>query len=127
MADYLAEKMSAIELGEAAIIAAHANRPQVLREAQAIRKHVNHADRHGMTPRLYAASIDYGTTEMVEALLQAGSRHQSSYKGRGYPARPGKAVRSLVYRDSLGESGRRRVKHTRAPSGLPCRSGSLII
>jgi ankyrin repeat protein len=34
---------------------------------------VNHLDKLGMTPLLYAASIDFGNTAVVEKLLAAGA------------------------------------------------------
>jgi uncharacterized protein len=37
------------------------------------RADVNHVDRLGMTPLLYAASIDFGNSEMFEMLLSAGA------------------------------------------------------
>jgi ankyrin repeat protein len=73
MAAYLAGKISLADLGEAAIIAAHANRANVIRTVRPLRAHVNYVDRHGMTPLLYAASIDYGDLDMIDALLDAGA------------------------------------------------------
>jgi ankyrin repeat protein len=73
MAAYLADKMSAADLGEAAVIAAHANRANVVRAVKQLQAHVNYVDRHGMTPLLYAASIDYGDTKTINALLEAGA------------------------------------------------------
>jgi ankyrin repeat protein len=35
---------------------------------------VNHVDGNGMTPLLYAASIDFGSPAMIEMLLKAGAR-----------------------------------------------------
>ncbi len=35
---------------------------------------VNHVDGNGMTPLLYAASIDFGTPAMIDMLLRAGAR-----------------------------------------------------
>jgi ankyrin repeat protein len=35
---------------------------------------VNHVDGNGMTPLLYAASIDFGSPAMVDMLLKAGAR-----------------------------------------------------
>jgi ankyrin repeat protein len=35
--------------------------------------HVNAVDQHGMTPLLYAASIDYGDSGMVDLLIQSGA------------------------------------------------------
>jgi ankyrin repeat protein len=73
MAAYLADKMTVADLGEAAIIAAHANRANVIRAVKPLRAQVNFVDRHGMTPLQYAASIDYGDLDMIDALLDAGA------------------------------------------------------
>jgi ankyrin repeat protein len=35
---------------------------------------VNHVDGNGMTPLLYAASIDFGSPAMIDMLLKAGAR-----------------------------------------------------
>jgi ankyrin repeat protein len=35
---------------------------------------VNHVDKKGMTPLLYAASIDFGDSAMVDLLLKSGAR-----------------------------------------------------
>jgi ankyrin repeat protein len=35
---------------------------------------VNHVDGNGMTPLLYAASIDFGSSAMIDMLLKAGAR-----------------------------------------------------
>ena len=35
---------------------------------------VNHADRIGFTPLLYAASIDFGDSSMIDLLLKSGAR-----------------------------------------------------
>jgi uncharacterized protein len=35
---------------------------------------VNHVDKKGMTPLLYAASIDYGDSAMIELLLKSGAQ-----------------------------------------------------
>ena len=34
---------------------------------------VDHVDKHGMTPLLYAASIDFGDTAVMEKLIAAGA------------------------------------------------------
>jgi ankyrin repeat protein len=35
---------------------------------------VNHADKKGMTPLLYAASIDFGDSAMADLLVRSGAR-----------------------------------------------------
>ncbi|MBV9770161.1 MAG: hypothetical protein JOZ32_11370, partial [Bryobacterales bacterium] len=35
---------------------------------------VNHADKIGFTPLLYAASIDFGDSAMIDLLLKSGAR-----------------------------------------------------
>ena len=35
---------------------------------------VNHLDKKGMTPLLYAASIDFSNSEMIDLLLRSGAR-----------------------------------------------------
>jgi ankyrin repeat protein len=35
---------------------------------------VNHVDKKGMTPLLYAASIDFGDSAMIDLLLKSGAR-----------------------------------------------------
>jgi ankyrin repeat protein len=41
--------------------------------AQARGAQVNHVDKFGMTPLLYAASIDFGDTVMIEKLIAAAA------------------------------------------------------
>jgi N-acyl-D-amino-acid deacylase len=41
---------------------------------------VSHVDKKGMTPLLYAASIDFGDSEMIELLLKAGADQQARTK-----------------------------------------------
>jgi ankyrin repeat protein len=41
---------------------------------------VNHEDKKGMTPLLYAASIDFGDSAMVELLLKSGARTSARTK-----------------------------------------------
>lgn len=41
---------------------------------------VNHVDMHGMTPLLYAASIDFGDSEMIQVLLKSGARRDARTK-----------------------------------------------
>jgi len=41
---------------------------------------VNHVDGNGMTPLLYAASIDFGTPAMIDMLLKAGARTDAKTK-----------------------------------------------
>ena len=35
---------------------------------------VNHVDKKGMTPLLYAASIDFGDSAMIDLLLRSGAQ-----------------------------------------------------
>jgi ankyrin repeat protein len=53
--------------------AAIENRPDVVRVLLAHGADVNHVDSYGMTPLLYAASIDFGETAVVEQLVAAGA------------------------------------------------------
>ena len=41
---------------------------------------VNHVDKKGMKPLLYAASIDFGDSAMVELLLKSGARTDARTK-----------------------------------------------
>ena len=41
---------------------------------------VNHVDKKGMTPLLYAASIDFGDSQMIDLLLKAGADRQARTK-----------------------------------------------
>ena len=41
---------------------------------------VNHVDKKGMTPLLYAASIDFGDSAMVELLMKSGARADARSK-----------------------------------------------
>ena len=41
---------------------------------------VNHVDKKGMKPLLYAASIDFGDSAMVELLAQIGRPDGCAYK-----------------------------------------------
>lgn len=41
---------------------------------------VNHVDKHGMTPLLYAASIDFGDSAMIDLLLKSGARANARSK-----------------------------------------------
>jgi uncharacterized protein len=41
---------------------------------------VNHTDKLGMTPLLYAASIDFGDSAMVDLLLKAGGKREARTK-----------------------------------------------
>jgi ankyrin repeat protein len=49
------------------------NRADVVRVLLAKGADVNHVDSYGMTPLLYAASIDFGETAVVEQLVAAGA------------------------------------------------------
>jgi len=53
--------------------AAIGNHPEVARALIEKGADVNHLDKKLMTPLLYAASIDYGDSEMVDLLLKAGA------------------------------------------------------
>jgi ankyrin repeat protein len=53
--------------------AAISNHPSIVRLLLAKGAKVNHVDNFGMTPLLYAASIDYGDTAVLEQLLAAGA------------------------------------------------------
>jgi ankyrin repeat protein len=53
--------------------AAISNRTEVARLLIERGADVNHADTKGMTPLLYAASIDFGDSAMIDALLKAGA------------------------------------------------------
>jgi ankyrin repeat protein len=54
--------------------AAIANRVEMARLLIERGADVNHLDKNGMTPLLYAASIDYGDSAMVDLLLRSGAR-----------------------------------------------------
>ena len=41
---------------------------------------VNHVDQKGMTPLLYAASIDFGDSSMIDLLLKSGARRDARTK-----------------------------------------------
>ena len=41
---------------------------------------VNHVDKKGMTPLLYAASIDFGDESLVQLLLKSGSKSRSPHE-----------------------------------------------
>ena len=63
--------------------AAITNQAQAARVLIANGAKVNHVDDLGMTPLLYAASIDYGDTAVVESLLAAGAdRNVKDKQGR---------------------------------------------
>ena len=53
--------------------AAIANRTAVVDVLIAKGANVNHVDKYGMTPLLYAASIDFGNTTVMEKLIAAGA------------------------------------------------------
>ncbi|HSB09770.1 MAG TPA: ankyrin repeat domain-containing protein [Blastocatellia bacterium] len=50
-----------------------ANRAKVAQALLARGAQVNHVDKYGMTPLLYAASIDFGDTAVLEKLIAAGA------------------------------------------------------
>ena len=41
---------------------------------------MNHVDKKGMTPLLYAASIDFGDSAMIDLLLKSGARADARTK-----------------------------------------------
>ena len=47
---------------------------------------VNHVDKLGMTPLLWASAIDFGDSAMIELLLQAGARTDARNKDGLTPA-----------------------------------------
>ena len=49
------------------------NRPAVIPVLAAARVPINDQDDHGFTPLMYAATIDFGDTEVLKALLSAGA------------------------------------------------------
>jgi ankyrin repeat protein len=51
-----------------------ANEVEIARVLIAHGADVNHLGKNGMTPLLYAASIDYGNAVMIELLLKSGAR-----------------------------------------------------
>jgi ankyrin repeat protein len=51
-----------------------ANEVDIARVLIARGANVNHLGKNGMTPLLYAASIDYGNAAMIELLLKSGAR-----------------------------------------------------
>jgi ankyrin repeat protein len=72
--NYLASRKIAPEkLGEALIVSVISNRASQVRELLRAGADVNYADRFGMTPLLYAASIDFGSTDIMQVLLGAGA------------------------------------------------------
>ena len=48
---------------------------------------VNHVDKLGMTPLLWAAAIDFGDSEMIALLLGSACAHRCSQQGRAHPRR----------------------------------------
>ena len=60
-----------------------ANRVDVARVLVSHGANVNALDKAGMTPLLYAASIDYGDSAMIDLLLKAGaSKHAKTAEGQ---------------------------------------------
>jgi hypothetical protein len=70
---HLARMMSPRDLCSLLARSVFGNRPQQARLAIQLGAEVNCVDEIGMTPLLYAASIDYGGTEMLKILLKAGA------------------------------------------------------
>jgi ankyrin repeat protein len=60
--------------------AAIANRLEMARLLIQRGADVNHVDKNGMTPLLYAASIDFGDTSMIDLLLKSGARADARTK-----------------------------------------------
>jgi ankyrin repeat protein len=50
------------------------NQVEIAAQLIKYRANVNHVGRNGMTPLLYAASIDFGDSEMIRLLLEKGAR-----------------------------------------------------
>lgn len=72
--NYLATRsMSAAKLETALKVSVYSNRAGQVRDLLDLGANVNHVDEHGMTPLLYAASIDFGSSEIIELLLKAGA------------------------------------------------------
>jgi hypothetical protein len=57
-----------------------ANETEIARLLIAHGANVNHVGRTGMTPLLYAASIDYGDSTMIDLLLKSGARKDALTK-----------------------------------------------
>jgi ankyrin repeat protein len=90
---------------------------------------VNHVDGNGMTPLLYAASIDFGSSAMIDMLLKAGARTDMKRRADGARARapsahaPDSQPRARPWRGS----NRRWVRlwdRRSQPSGIARRSGT---
>ena len=65
---------SGFTLLDTAIIA---NRIDAARLLIARGANVNAVDKNGMTPLLYAASVDYGDCAMIDLLLKSGAKEKS--------------------------------------------------
>jgi ankyrin repeat protein len=63
--------MSAAQLGTALKVSVYSNRAGQVRDLLELGANVNHVDQHGMTALLYAASVDFGSSEIMEILLTA--------------------------------------------------------
>lgn len=61
-------------------MATFANHVDVMQSLLKAGAKVNHADKLGMTPLLYAASVDYGDTAVLEKLIAAGADLQAKNK-----------------------------------------------
>ena len=68
-----ASRFNAQELGEALKISAFSNRTAAAAVLLSAGADVNYVDKEGMTALLYAASVDFGTTDMVQTLLKHGA------------------------------------------------------
>ena len=54
---------------------------------------VNVVDKLGMTPLLWAASMDFGDPAMIELLLKSGAKADATQQGRPHGARARAQVR----------------------------------
>jgi ankyrin repeat protein len=69
---YLAGRnRSATQLGAALMTSVISNRVGQVRDLLDLGANINEVDEHGMTPLLYAASVDFGSPDMIETLLKA--------------------------------------------------------
>ena len=63
---------------------------------------VNHVDKLGMTPLLWASAIDFGDSAMIELLLQAGARPEARNKEGLTPAELAAAHGNRELADAIG-------------------------
>src|SRR5262249_27557392 len=81
--------------------AAIADRPEVIPLLIKAQVPLNAMDDHGFTPLMYAATIDFGDTEVLDTLLKAGAD---------------KTIRNLEGRTALALA--QRYKHSRVEGAL---------